>query len=174
MLTVITPCSRPGNLTRIREPIPAGYQWVVVVDGEDESVVPKGLGAEVRYLKGGRWGNRQRTFGLAFARERYVYFLDDDNILHPHLPKLLGRLDGEVAMFCQANPDGTRRLGVGWRPGELCDTAQFLVPRYIAIRYQWPGDHRAADVMYFTEIHQKHSDRFRRINETAAYYNFLR
>lgn len=77
-------------------------------------------------------------------------------------------------MVRQCFPDGSPRLGVNWRVGELCDPAQFLVPTDIAIRYQWRGNRREADVAYFSEIYRDHSVSFRFIDETASYYNFLR
>lgn len=108
------------------------------------------------------------------AQGDYVYFLDDDNVIHPRLLELLPLLRGEILMVEQVHFDGSPRVGVGWLPGELCDPAQFLVPRAIAQSYRWDPRHRASDIIYFTDIHRDHSERFLRIAEPAAYYNFLR
>lgn len=123
---------------------------------------------------GGCWGNAQRNVGLDLAKGDYVYFLDDDNVIHPRLLELLPTLRGEVAMVEQVFADGSPRVGVDWRPGELCDTAQFLVPRQIAQSYRWDPRYRESDIIYFTSIHRDHHERFLRIAEPAAYYNFLR
>ena len=145
MLSIITPCSRPQNLSRIWPSIPQGSQWLIVRDAADDTEVPGELksapGVEVHCLAGGgRWGNAQRNLGLSLADRDYVYFLDDDNVMHPALPALLAEHaeSRRILVVNQHFKDGRLRLKAGppvrdivaeWLRRRGCSTTATCSPR---------------------------------------------
>jgi hypothetical protein len=181
-LSIITPCSRPQNLTRIWPSIPRGCQWLIVLDRSDTSEIPEDLkgapGVELHCLKGGgSWGNAQRNLGLSLAERDYVYFLDDDNIVHPALPPLLVEhvASGNIVVVNQRFADGRLRLKAGApvRVGKI-DSAQVLVPRQCAAQCRWQRTLYLADGLYFRELYRAFQARFLFLDVDAAYYNYLR
>ncbi len=179
MLTVITPCTRPWNLPALKASLPAAFQWVVVLDGPKRGDVPLSVlqdpRVEVHEQRGGIWGNVQRNFGLSQAKGDCVYFLDDDNVIHPRLSTLIEEHPERAVVTNQIYSNGTRRLiASGQVRRGYIDTAQVALPRNLAQAYQWAPDLYDADGVYFSEIYRNHPHRFTFVNEDASYYNFLR
>lgn len=181
-LSIITPCSRPQNLTRIWPTIPAGCQWLIVLDGDDSNEVPAALksapGVELHCLKGGgRWGNAQRNLGLSLAQRDYVYFLDDDNVVHPGLLPLLAEYAASkhIVVVNQYLADGQLRLKAA-SPVQVgrIDPAQVLVPRCYATQYRWRPTLYVADGLYFSDLYRAFPQQFLFLDVAAAYYNYLR
>jgi len=92
MLYIVTPCSRPQNLKRIKQYIPDFATWVVMMDASTN--YKEATGASVtHYSKNtGNMGNPLRNEFLdlyqdQFTKDDWVYYLDDDNILHPNFIK---------------------------------------------------------------------------------------
>jgi hypothetical protein len=88
-LSVITPVSRPQLLPAIGSSVPRGAEWILVSDGA--MAIPDGLRPHI-LICGPRttnWGHAQRALGLEAATRRFVYFLDDDNVMLPSLGELL-------------------------------------------------------------------------------------
>jgi hypothetical protein len=94
-LAVITPCSRPENLPALKNSIDAGRSsfeitWYVVFD---ELQVPPSIQSELEFGDSvfsvgeahSHVGNAQRNLALDNIADGWVYFLDDDNLLHPEL-----------------------------------------------------------------------------------------
>lgn len=88
-LTIITPCSRPYNLPMLAASIEPGRKlfaitWRVVFDGARLKwhEVP-GAVAEIATHAESQFGNHQRNYGLMATQEGWVYFLDDDTVMHP-------------------------------------------------------------------------------------------
>ena len=98
-LVLITPCSRPELLRQVYESVrfPIVTRWIIVFDAEQ--VPHEKLPARLRRhpqitlaatrVRSSRYGNAQRNRGLQIARTLYahdnplIYFLDDDNVVHP-------------------------------------------------------------------------------------------
>jgi hypothetical protein len=181
-LTIITPCSRPGNLLAVWQTIPKGSQWIVVLDRPNLDDAPPELVTEpdiqFHHVTGpGIEGNVQRNLGLAQPLREYVYFLDDDNIVHPMFASVLAAHapTHKIIVVNQLNPDGSVRLKAGApvRVGGI-DTAQLILPREYAAQYRWTPHLRFADGFYFTSIYKNHTDQFLFVDIDAAYYNYLR
>jgi hypothetical protein len=88
-LSVITPVSRPENLSLVGSSVPPQTEWILVTDGPLD--IPANLRPH-RLIQGPRtaqWGDVQRQLGMQAATRRYVYFLDDDNLMLPDLPELV-------------------------------------------------------------------------------------
>jgi len=103
MLTIITACSRKNNLKRVSESINFDLtdSWIIVYDsfkvGDSELLFVNNPNIKEYYhdTSGSRYGNSQKNFGLELVHTGFVYFLDDDNIMHPNFWKILSSLDQE-------------------------------------------------------------------------------
>lgn len=90
VINVITPCTRVDNLWKIYDSINfPNYRWLVVFDGKHISSIPPDLPPTVEpYIVTddiGIMGNSQRNYGIDLVEDGWVYFLDDDTVIHPHL-----------------------------------------------------------------------------------------
>jgi hypothetical protein len=88
MLYIVTPCSRPQNLVRLKQHIPAYATWVVMMDASTNYKGATSASITHYSTRSGSWGNPLRNEFLelhrdSFTKEDWVYILDDDNILHP-------------------------------------------------------------------------------------------
>lgn len=93
--SVLTACSRPGNLPRLAEslaalPNPYGYDlvWVVVFDAPEVGPVPDVPGWSVlasAHHAPGNWGHAQVNRALDTIESGWIWILDDDNLAHPDL-----------------------------------------------------------------------------------------
>jgi len=130
MLYIVTPCSRPENLAQIRKSIPSALTWVVMMDASTDHKAPSGASVTHYSTRTGGWGNPLRNEFLdlyqdQFTENDWVYFLDDDNILHPkfiqQLESLL-HLDAGIVTWGQ---EGRLRPTDQPRIGNI-DTASFM------------------------------------------------
>ena len=180
-LSIVTPCSRPENLITIWPTIPQGSQWLVVLDRPNLDDAPPALQAEPNIEFActtgvGGWGNAQRNLGLSRATRDYLYFLDDDNIVHPALTSVLAehQQSRKIIVVNQLLADGSLRFKA--RPpvqvNEI-DTAQVLVPRELATRFTWKPHTPRADGFYFAALYETCRKSFVFLDVDAAYYNYL-
>lgn len=116
----------------------------------------------------------QALHQLRDDRDSWVYFIDDDNIVHPDFPKLLNALlpDDEVVFFSQVWKNREMRLepshiGVGG-----VDTAMILARSAIMKQYSWNEEEYTADGLIAEKLAANH--RCRRIFEPYCFYNYLR
>ena len=185
MINIITPCSRVSNLQRIADSLTKSkypIKWHIVAD-MDETELPlyTTVDTEVIFCPSknlGLSGNPQRNRALGNITEGYVYFLDDDNILHPDLLTTIALDYYHAFYFHQANRDGSIRLkaspdsvlkGVGY-----VDTAQFLLPADMVLNERWDNFDYCADGHFFGAVYRKFTHRFLCVNKVLSYYNFLR
>ena len=201
-VTIITPCIRPENLDKIIESIDFKWikEWIIVYDEKQVFTNPlKYVGnPKIRefmyYDRESMSGNSQRNFGLdnisggdisgGDIENQYVYFLDDDNIVHPDLYQLLSRLDGRgsIYTFNQKRPvdifpyndvlkgNCIRRYQI--------DTAMFLVDYSLCKHIQWQKDKYNADGIFIEECFQSlmkndEAVKWIFIDKVMAYYNTL-
>jgi glycosyltransferase involved in cell wall biosynthesis/GR25 family glycosyltransferase involved in LPS biosynthesis len=92
-LTIVTPCCRQENLELIRNSIHFThvYQWIIVYDPTKTypklKVFDNPKITELHIPLTHPWskmGNSQRDYALNLIKEGWVYFLDDDNLMHPN------------------------------------------------------------------------------------------
>jgi hypothetical protein len=146
-LSVITPVSRPANLASVARSIPDGAEWVLVTDGPLH--ISSGLRTHtlVEGPKTGQWGDVQRQIGLIEATRRFVYFLDDDNLMLSELPELV------IPFLCERSLSGILFGLLIHTPKGLCvwtpprtvelgcvDTAMFLGRRDAVLGLQYQGE----------------------------------
>jgi len=188
-VTFITPLSRPYNIKLMHQSIinsvlkDMDWEWIVVEDGDSLAGSAVCLYTKyISYPKEGKGlsGNPQRNIALDHVDcDRYVYFLDDDNIVHLNLFQRANTIleNSNKALICsQLFKNGYIRLSP--RPDMIApchiDTAQFLVPRDIIGDLKWEDWNYCADGKFFSELYSQYKDRFILTNEPLCYYNYLR
>lgn len=95
VLHIITPITRPHNLNHIYESLQSGLRtsrwcWWCVFDMDPPR--PPLAWQNIAYwgrpeVPSGRVGHPQRNWALDQIKDGWVYFLDDDNLLHPYFEK---------------------------------------------------------------------------------------
>lgn len=189
---IVSPVSRPWNLRAMRASIDRAnvpgveILWHVVFDSPSIRSAMKWRRLErrddVRYyaypkLDRGISGNPQRNHALDRIEDGFVYFLDDDNVVHPRLLEraLPHMREQRGVVVNQATADGRTRLVAApdnVRVGAI-DTAQVLLPRSVIGDLRWePFDYRA-DGRFCEAAHRRAPDAFVFLSEDLAYYNFL-
>ena len=183
-MTIITPCYRLNNLNKIKESIDFNYvdEWIIVYDGSRLNENPylfKNKNEKVKeYLhKGdGFEGNPQRNYGLRNIKKEdtYIYFLDDDNIIHPDLYKLLDIIEpNKFYTFDQQNSRYRILFGNDVRVCGI-DTAMFIC-HYSLVKGIFWGDYtQFADGVYISECYQKNKDVHVYINAIMSYWTYLK
>jgi hypothetical protein len=163
-------------------------EWIIVYQHNVEQklmewqrTMKSNRGLQVTIVRGNTatsyYGNsyRNQAVGqITEAEKAWVYFLDDDNILHPDFPKLINvvRPEDEVVFFTQVWKSGEIRLepdhlGVGG-----VDTAMMLVRSYIIKKHLWNEEEYTADGLMAETLASNHNSK--RIHEPYCFYNYLR
>jgi hypothetical protein len=188
-MTIITPCIRPENLIKIKGSIRFDYidQWIIVYDGKKVTEHPNVFGNEENskikeyiYTGEGRSSNPQRNYGIGQVEDKhtYLYFLDDDNIVHPDLYDLLDTAEyGKIYTFNQDRPKDvfpfvTCLLGDTIELRKI-DTAMFLIDYQLCKYVRWVPDKYNADGIYAMECYSTNRDKWIYVNRTLAYYNSI-
>ena len=132
-LTIITPSYRVKNLLEIEKSINFEYieEWIIVYDGSKITDNPKIFEnnnkiKEYVFKGEGISGNPQRNYALTKITnpDTLIYYLDDDNILHPDIYKLLNIIDNDkMYTFNQYNILNGNNINVG-----CIDTAMVIIP----------------------------------------------
>lgn len=177
LLNIITPCSRPENLQFIQKSINIpreNYRWIVVFDMEE---VPDNVpdNAECYNCKdlNSTSGNAQRNYALDMISDGYVYFNDDDTVIHPDLWNNIKDLDNDFISFKQITTDGKLRLkGDNVSLGSI-DSHNFIVQSSLIGNTRWVLNRYDADGLFAYECKQK-SRTYKYLNEILSIYNFLR
>jgi hypothetical protein len=201
-LVLVTPCSRPGNLAAMRalvRPHEARVAaWLVVHDAAEapESARVGALGVE-RHLAcrdaASTAGNAQRNLALGLVESTdafdadYLYFLDDDNVVHPGLWDLpLQPGSRHLVCFDAFDLHGShglfrtmpRRVNPGSTP-RVCriDTAQVAVGVALwkdAGAPRWRTGEYCADGLFIEGLAARFPGQVRYVAEVLALSNYLR
>ena len=177
MIHIITPCSRPENLEYLRESIPAECKWLVMLDySTRKSNIPKGINV-IRSNFGGAWGAPLRNAAIDYlqisaSHNDYVYFLDDDNIIHPDWYQVVKDCNEDFVNWAQVYRNGEPRLRATESPrvGNI-DTASFMVKIGTVGKSRFQMLYEA-DGLFAQAIYKNGTTRV--INEYLCYYNYLR
>jgi glycosyltransferase involved in cell wall biosynthesis len=189
-ITIITPCIRPNNLYKIKESINFDYvnEWLIIYDKKKINENPnlflnddnKNKIKEYLYEGDGRSGNPQRNFALDNIKNTntYLYFLDDDNIIHPDLYNLLDNIDNnKIYTFDQSRPDNVFPYKT-LLPGNKIelyniDSAMILIDYNICKNIRWDLFKYNADGIYIMECYSSNKNKWIYINKTLSYYNYI-
>ena len=183
-LSIITPCIRPDNLMRLKESIPFDYvhEWIIVYDEskisnphlfQDDKI------KEYSCQGNSMVGNVQRNYGLDhITGDTYVYFLDDDTIMHPDMPTFLQTTEpNHIYTFDQKrSPDvfPYKEYLTGDKIEMFhIDTAMFLIDASLCKNIRWTLDEYTADAIFIVECHSANPNTWIYVNQVLSYYNYL-
>ena len=187
-ITIITPSVRPENLIKLKNSINFDYinEWIIVYDENKIKENPyifknnEKIKEYIHFDKDSISGNSQRNFAIdnISNKDTYIYFLDDDNIIHPNLYTLFDRLEhNKIYTFDQKRPLNIfphKELLKG-NNIELynIDTAMFLIDYNLCKNIKWKKDKYNADGYYIIECFQNNKEHWIYIDELLSYYNYL-
>lgn len=187
-LHIITPVSRPYFLPEVARSIKSAFHEIQPIwycSFDNGIAIPDPLpedGWRLGYwgpTKGkGIYGNNCRNTVLDMFSSGWIYFLDDDNLIHPRLESVfLAALQqypqAQWFVFHQVLLDGRFYLRATDQPrfGHI-DTGQCVLRRELIGEDRFQLDEYAADGLLYTRLSEK--CRPVAIPEIATYYNALR
>jgi hypothetical protein len=177
-INIITPCSRPQNLHKIADSInipKENYRWIVVCDSEslpDKDLIPNNCEIYTHKNPNSISGNSQRNFALDLISKGYVYFNDDDTLVHQDLWENIKDLDNDFITFYQLTKQGNIRL-LGEVKYQRIDSNNFLLSREIIGNTRWVLNRYEADGLFAIECYQKSKNPMV-IKKPLSIYNQLR
>lgn len=185
-LNVVTAVSRPENLAHIQrhlsEQLPSfDVRWYCVADSNHVAGRPRGIECDFwgESPTADRAGGAQKNAALERMDAGWVYFLDDDNTIHPRFDEALstavrsrpdcvghvfGQVDGAGNLLRQAAPQFVRN-------GRL-DLGQFVLRREAISEARFPIDVYNSDWLFFVQVWREHADRIA-FWPPATFYNAL-
>ena len=180
MLSIITPCYRQHHLSALHDSIEFDkiHVWIIIYDTSNGRTYPRLYEGTPKIMEiewnGGISGNPQRNYGMSFVTDGFIYFLDDDNIIHPHFWNTIIELhtDNFYTFDQQRNKNGDILYGNRIEVGYI-DTAMFLVHKKHIGALEWITDKYDADGYFICTIAKNHPESHCYINTTACYYNYL-
>jgi hypothetical protein len=178
-LNIITPCSRPENLLKISESInipTEKYRWIIVFDLDelpDEKLIPKNCEYYLHRNNLSIVGHSQRNFALEIITDGYVYFNDDDTLIHPNLWESINNLSEDFISFKQLHKNGTLRLmGDVIEVGHI-DSHNFMVKREVINNTRFNVTKYDADGYFAKECFMKSNSK-KWLDLELSIYNQLR
>jgi hypothetical protein len=189
-ITIITPSYRVDNLIKIKDSINFDYvdEWIIVYDGSkikenpnlfiNESNENNDKIKEYVFKCDGISGNPQRNYALTKITNpnTFLYYLDDDNEIHPDLYKLIDISDKErFYTFNQIfrKNNNVRLVGNNIKACSI-DTAMILIDYSLCKNINWKKNDYAADFYYIEDCYKKNKDCHVFVNNNLSYYNCLR
>ena len=179
-MTIITPSCRPTNLMSIKNSINFDYvdEWIIVYDGskikEHPNVFENEHNDKIKeyiYEGEGISGNPQRNFALTKITnvDTLIYYLDDDNSIHPSLYKLLNIVDkNKMYTFNQVNRCKGNNIYL-----RGIDTAMCLINYKLCNNIKWIIHEYGADGYYIIDCYAKNRDDHIFIDNNLCYYNTI-
>jgi len=177
-ITLITPSYRVDNLVEIKKSILFDYidEWIIVYDGSKITDNPRLFEnqennkiKEYVYSGEGISGNPQRNYALTKITnpDTLIYFLDDDNIIHPSLYQLLNLIDDtKIYSFNQKNRIKGNHICIGG-----VDTAMVIIPHRLCKDVKWKINEYNADGYYIKECYDANKNLHIYVDNDLCYYN---
>jgi predicted O-methyltransferase YrrM len=186
-ITIVTPSYRINNLLEVKKSINFDYvdEWIIVYDGSKITENPNLFINEnendkiKEYVFNGEGisGNPQRNFALSKISNpnTLLYYLDDDNIIHPSLYRLLKIIDNrKMYTFNQCNACHKDSLLKGNNVViRGIDTAMVIIPYNLCSDIRWRHDLYIADGYYILECYEKNKNNHTFVDNILCYYNKL-
>ena len=177
-INIITACSRPNNLHTISKSINIpfeNYRWIVVFDFDtlpDPKLIPENCETYLHKNKESTSGNSQKNFAIELISDGYVYFNDDDTVLHKDLWENVKELDNDFISFQQLDKRNRVRL-TGQVKYQKIDSHNFLLTRELIGDSRWILGKYEADGVFAVECHSKSKNPII-IDKPLSVYNSLR
>ena len=181
-INIVTPCSRPENLLKIAQSInipKENYKWIIVFDSEFVPELPDFLDLTVNVEMYAHKnpasvvGHAQRNFALNLIKEGYVYFNDDDTLIHPELWNNIKDLSADFISFDQAFADGRLRLKCGRTEVGFIDSHNYIIDRNTIGDTKFEIEHYTADGIFADSCAKKTNNKIF-IDKILSIYNQLR
>lgn len=189
-ITIITPSIRPENLRRIASSVNFEYfsRWIIVYDSTKIKQNPNQF-ADCPYIEeylyslagNGRSGNDQRNFALSIIPANYrgyIYFLDDDNIIHPNFYQIVRNIvhsspnqKNQIYTFDQERYNNSITLRGNRCEINKIDSAMALIPAALCRNIRWKRQLYNADGHFIQEVYNRHSEGHVYIETHGCYYN---
>jgi hypothetical protein len=197
-LYLLTPCIRVANLFRIKKSINFSFikKWIIIYNTEfvkKKKIFTKHKSIIELFHKdiGSIGGNSQRNFGLEYLkryknRNFYIYFLDDDNVLHNNFYKVVENCKKQssryIYTFDQFRNQKTL-LNNKFRYVKILkgnrikinhiDTAMFLPNYSLVHKIRWSKEKYNADGEYIVKCINSNKSKHKYLPIVGCYYNFL-
>jgi hypothetical protein len=157
-------------------------KWIIVYDGNKikdnyklfADDVEKDKISEYTFKGQGISGNPQRNFALEQIKDEntYLYFLDDDNIVHQDLYKLLNIIGD--SKFCTFNQKRGNSILTGDKIQHgYIDTAMFIINFRLCKSLRWNPNLYESDYHYIKDCYDKNKPFWVYVNNEISYYNYL-
>ena len=152
-------------------------KWIIVYDtSRDRTYTSLYDGhpqiVEVEHDVVGSAGHPQRSYGMTLVDEGFIYFLDDDNIIHPNFWSIVDRLNSKYFYtFDQQRGDYILR-GHTMKVGRI-DTAMFIVHKQHIKDITWITSRYDADGVFISDIAHQNYGAHIYLNKVGCYYNFI-
>ena len=180
-ISIITPCTRPENLQRLKESIPFEYvhEWIIVYDASTVSPMFQDDRIREYACKGHSIaGNIQRNYGMDRLTGDYVYFLDDDTIMHPDMGLFLSTIEpNHIYTFDQDRSPEVFPYTEILKGNKIelfhIDTAMFLIDVALCKDIRWTVDEYTADAIFITECYSNHPTSWIYVDRILSYHNYL-
>lgn len=179
-LTIITPSYRTNNLLSIKNSINFDYvdEWIIVYDGnkiiENPNLFKDENNDKIKeYVckDEGISGNPQRNYALTKISnpDTFLYYLDDDNLIHPQIYTLINVLDNDkMYSFNQKDRIKGNNINIG-----AIDTAMVIIDYKLCKGVNWIHDKYDADGYYIKECYEKNKGNHIFVDNTLCHYNKL-
>jgi glycosyltransferase involved in cell wall biosynthesis len=173
--------------------VPESYKWHVIFDTSVVKEVDTGIleelnnrGIRVNFWRGetGDFGHQLLNQALDNIDDGWIYFLDDDNILHENFEQTVQQTIEEnpvcEAIIFDQEVNGKDFSGVDIRKAMAAnvevskiDIAQYTIKRSLIGSTRFRKFDYKADGHFVTEIFNSNQSKFIFVNQTLSYYNFL-
>jgi hypothetical protein len=177
-LNIVTPCSRPQNLHLISNSINIPrdcYRWIVVFDGNEpptKNLIPDNCEIYCFQDKDSAYGHYQRNYALELIKDGYVYFNDDDTILHRNLWDNIRMLENDFITFNQLHQNGMPRLTSPIIEVGQVDSHTFIFKRELSGDLKFLNAY-VADGIFATELSKRAKNPIHLVKFLSV-YNSLR
>jgi len=180
-INIITPCSRPDNLDIIIKSINFDLidKWYIIYDTSKNRTYTKKYMENTKIEEHfcsdiGIVGHPQRNFGLKLINDGFVYFLDDDNIIHPEFWNIVPTLDiNYFYTFDQQQIYVGKILKGNIIKVLWIDTAQYIIPKQLINNLTFDVNKYHSDGLFITKINELYPKNYIYIPKIACYYNYL-
>jgi hypothetical protein len=180
---IITPCSRPENLEKIRESIDFDndnfLSWIIIYDLRHMKFIKRYSNCnkivETGCTEEGVNGHQIRNMALReIVREGLIYFLDDDTIVHPFFWTIVNNFHQEINIytFNLLDQNGTIHYGNNPTIGNI-NTYQFIFHKKIINNYAFNPNDYYSDGLFIQTLCQENQDTSLFVNSIGGYYNWL-
>ena len=176
-LSIITPCYRQKNLEKVYSSIRFELidKWYIIYDtSNDRKYTKQYVGhpkIEELECSGGISGNPQRNLGIEQVKDGFIYFLDDDNMIHLDFWSILPMIVSDK-FYTWDSTRGSGLSGNRCKVGQI-DTAMYMVPKNMMEGLRWIESKYEADGIFIEEIYKRYPHKHVYIPRKLAYYNII-